>query len=63
MSYITYKNDDIVYVEGIGYGTLTNCGKFNTISMKTETVSRKNDSFIFAPEMFRTESEAIIAKR
>ena len=63
MSYINYNINDTVYVESIGYGTLTSCGNLERIVIKEETVGRKNDSFIFAPELFRTESEALIMKR
>ena len=35
-SYITCNEKDLVYVKDIGYGTLTNCGRFKTITMKTD---------------------------
>ncbi len=34
MSYITFNPNEIVYVKGIGYGTLINCGEHKSISVK-----------------------------
>lgn len=33
MSYVFYN--DLVYVKNIGYGKLINCGKFNSVSVKS----------------------------
>ena len=35
MSYVFYNPNDLVYVKNIGYGKLTSCGKFNSVSVKT----------------------------
>ena len=63
MSYITFKVDDNVYVTDIGYGTLVDCGKFKSISLKNQNVTRKNDSVIFDPDLFRLDSDSGKSKR
>lgn len=41
MSYITFGPNEIVYIKGIGYGTLLNCGDRNSISQKVDAVPEK----------------------
>ena len=55
MSYLNYHPNDMVYVENIGYGTLTNCGKFETLSLKNLNLSMKKSSLIFDPDMFNPD--------
>ena len=44
MSYVFYNQNDLVYVKEIGYGKLVNCGKFNSVSIKTDMKCESNDS-------------------
>ena len=55
MSYVFYNPNDLVYVKNIGYGKLINCGKFNSVSVKTEMKYDKDDDddeFYFDPRLF-----------
>lgn len=36
MSYITFNPNETVYIRGIGYATLLNCGSRTSISQKIE---------------------------
>jgi len=39
MSYITFGANDTIYIRGIGYATLLNCGARNTLSQKIDSLT------------------------
>lgn len=41
MSYMTYKQNDVVYIDEIGYATLIDCGKFKALSVKAPEILDK----------------------
>ena len=56
MSYVTYSPNEQVYLKGIGYGTLINCGSRKTISKKVDLPDlTKKESIYFDPDMFNSD--------
>ena len=58
MSYITFGVNDIVYIKGIGYGTLLHCGTRNSLSQKVEGVPEKRESLVFDPDLFNSDGDS-----
>jgi|688.fasta_scaffold748604_1 hypothetical protein len=59
MSYITFNPNEVVYIRGIGYATLVNCGTRNSISQKVEAPPLKKESIYFDPELFNSEPDSL----
>ena len=59
MSYITFNPNEVVYVRGIGYATLVNCGTRNSISQKVDAPPLKKESIYFDPELFNSEPDSL----
>lgn len=63
MSYITFNPNEVVYIKGIGYATLINCGARNTISQKIEAVPTKKESIYFDPDLFNSDIDSNNSKK
>ena len=63
MSYITFSPNEIVYVKGIGYGTLVNCGDRNSISQKVDNPPEKKESIYFDPDLFNSDADSNNSKK
>jgi len=63
MSYITYTPNEIVYVQGIGYATLLNCGLRTQIAQNVEPVPAKKESIYFDPDLFNTDLDSLHPKK
>lgn len=63
MSYITFTPNEIVYVKGIGYGTLINCGDRNSISQKVDHLPEKKESIYFDPDLFNSDADSNNSKK
>lgn len=58
MSYTTFKPNDTVFVTGIGYGTLLDCGNFNVVSVKVPGELEKRESIYFDPDLFNSDDSS-----
>ena len=59
MSYVTFNPNELVYVRGIGYATLINCGHRQHIAQKVEQPElTKKESIIFDPDLFSSDPDA-----
>lgn len=63
MSYITFSPNETVYIRGIGYATLLNCGSRNTISQKVEALPTKKESIYFDPDLFNSDIDSNNSKK
>lgn len=63
MSYITFNPNEVVYIRGIGYATLINCGSRNTISQKIEALPIKKESIYFDPDLFNSDIDSNNSKK
>ena len=63
MSYITFGVNDIVYIRGVGYGTLLNCGTRNSLSQKIDGVTEKRESVVFDPDLFNSDGDSNHSRR
>jgi hypothetical protein len=63
MSYITFNPNEVVYIRGIGYATLINCGSRNTISQKIEAQPIKKESIYFDPDLFNSDIDSNNSKK
>ena len=52
MSLITFKPNDIVFVEDVGYGTLLDCGNLNAITIQNTDQLQRKESLYFDPGLF-----------
>ncbi len=63
MSYITYSPNEVVYIRGIGYATLVNCGARATVSQKIEAQPQKKESIYFDPDLFNSDLDSDHSKK
>ena len=63
MSYITFGANDTIYIRGIGYATLINCGARNTLSQKIDSLPDKKESLIFDPDLFNSDGDSNHSKK
>jgi hypothetical protein len=63
MSYITFNPNEAVYIKGIGYATLINCGSRATISQKIEAIPIKKESIYFDPDLFNSDIDSNNSKK
>ena len=59
MSYVTFNTNDVVYIRGIGYATLLNCGNRQQITQKVDLPELdKKQSLIFDPDLFASDPDS-----
>ena len=53
----------MVFIKGLGYATLVNCGSRNTLSQKIDSMPEKKESLIFDPDLFNSDGDSNHSKK
>ncbi len=63
-TFTTFNVNDIIFVEGVGYGTLLQCGHLKSIAIKEPpSLIEKRQSIYFDPELFNSDSDILTRQK